>query len=104
MVFEILKIGEKDALSPEYLRALLGFSSIRAVQKQIERERAEGKVILSSTLPPGGYYRPENPSEIRRFIRTLENRGQKTIDALNSARKMLTQIEGADRRDNKVDG
>lgn len=94
MIFELLEIGEENALSPEYLKTLSGFSSVRAVQRQIERERAEGRVILSSTTPPGGYYRPKTELEIRQFIQTLENRGIKTLLALEGARKMLAEMEG----------
>lgn len=93
MVYEVLKIGEENALSPEYLKNILHFSSVRVLQKQIETERAQGLVILSSTQPPGGYYRPETAEEIRRFIKTLENRGIKTLKALKGARKLLAQME-----------
>lgn len=97
MVYEILKVGERNALSPDYLRAILGLTSNRAVQKQIEHERRQGKVILSSTQPPGGYFLPESVHEIRQFIRTLENRGSKTLDALVGARKLLEEFEKAER-------
>jgi biotin operon repressor len=40
-------------------------TSNRAVQKQIEHERKQGKVILSSTQPPGGYFLPETKQENR---------------------------------------
>lgn len=93
MVYEILKIGERNALSPDYLRVVLGFKSNRALQKQIEHERGQGKVILSSTQPPGGYFLPETKQEIRRFIRTLENRGSKTLDALNGAIALLNTFD-----------
>lgn len=96
MVYEVLKIGEKNALSPDYLRATLGLTSNRAVQKQIEHERRQGKVILSSTQPPGGYFLPETKQEIRRFIRTLENRGSKTLDAINGARALLNTFDEAE--------
>ena len=96
MVYEILKVGEKNALSPYYLRATLGFKSIRALQKQIERERGQGKVILSSTTPPGGYYRPDSPMAIRKFCITLENRANRTLDALNGAKLMLKEFENAE--------
>lgn len=96
MVYEVLKIGEKNALSPDYLRATLGLKSNRAVQKQIENERSQGKVILSSTQPPGGYFLPETKQEIRRFIRTLENRGSKTLDAINGARALLNTFDEAE--------
>lgn len=97
MVYEILKVGERNALSPDYLRTTLGLTSNRAVQKQIEHERSQGKVILSSTQPPGGYFLPETKQEIRRFIRTLENRGSKTLDAINGARKLLEEFEKAEK-------
>ena len=93
MVYEILKVGERNALSPDYLRVVLGFKNNRALQKQIEKERRQGKVILSSTQPPGGYFLPETKQEIRRFIRTLENRGRKTLDALNGARALLDSFD-----------
>ena len=96
MVYEVLKAGEKNALSPDYLRATLGLTSNRAVQKQIEHERKQGKVILSSTQPPGGYFLPEKKQEIRQFIRTLENRGSKTLDALNGARALLDSFDEVD--------
>ena len=96
MVYDVLKVGEENALSPECLCASLGFSSPRVLQKEIERERAEGFVILSSTTPPGGYYRPSSAIEVRRFIQTLSNRGRKTLEALNGARKLLARMEMED--------
>lgn len=97
MVYEVLKIGERNALSPDYLRVTLGLTSNRAVQKQIEHERRQGKVILSSTQPPGGYFLAESKQEIKRFIQTLENRGSKTLDALDGARKLLKEFEKAEK-------
>lgn len=97
MIYEVLKVGERNALSPDYLRVTLGFTSNRAVQKQIEQERRQGKVILSSTQSPGGYFLPETKQEIRQFIRTLENRGSKTLGVLGGARKLLEEFEKAER-------
>lgn len=91
MIYEFLKTGEENALSPEYLKSSLGFSSVRVLQKQVERERREGKVILSSTT--GGYYRAANATEIRKFIQTLTNRGIRTLSALNGAKKLLREME-----------
>lgn len=97
MVYEVLKVGERNTLSADYLRVTLGLTSNRAVQKQIEHERRQGKVILSSTQPPGGYFLPETKQEIRQFIKTLENRGSKTLDALDGARKLLEEFEKAEK-------
>ena len=72
-VYENLLPGKENALTPEYLTVKCHFSSVRMLQKQIEAERKAGKVILSSTTPPGGYYLPAagDTMEIRKFIRTL---------------------------------
>ena len=98
MVYELLGTGEENALSPGYLRNILHFSSVRALQKQIEIERAQGLVILSSTQSPGGYYRPKSAVEVRKFMKTLHNRGVKTLAALKGARKLLAQMEGMEQR------
>lgn len=60
MVEEVLKTGQRNALSPEYLAKRLNLGTVRALQKQVEKERREGAVILSTSIPPGGYYLPEN--------------------------------------------
>lgn len=101
MVYEVLKIGERNALSADYLRVALGLTSNRAVQRQIEYERRQGKVILSSTQSPGGYFLPETEQEIRQFIKTLENRGSKTLDALDGAKTLLKEFEMRNNRDGK---
>ena len=56
------------------------------------------RVILSNTTPPGGYYLPAagDTMEIRKFIRTLENRGENTLKALESARDLLKELESDD--------
>ena len=89
MVEEVLKTGQRNALSPEYLN----LGTVRALQKQVEKERREGAVILSTSIPPGGYYLPENEREVRQFIRTLENRADNTLGALKSARAYLEKAK-----------
>ena len=91
-VYENLLPGKENALTPEYLTVKCHFSSVRMLQKQIEAERKAGKVILSSTTPPGGYYLPAagDTMEIRKFIRTLVE-AQKTVSS--STGKMKTDAE-----------
>lgn len=96
-VYENLLPGRENALSPEYLAVKCNLSSVRLLQKEIEMERRSGKVILSSTTS-GGYYLPAagDAMEIRKFIRTLENRGENTLRALESARDLLKELESDD--------
>lgn len=93
MIQEILETGKENALSPEYLVSKLKLGTVRALQKQVEKERREGAVILSSSVPPGGYYLPGSRIEVMEFIRTLENRADGTLEALNSAKSYLRNFE-----------
>jgi len=88
-VQRILPCGQERAVNSQYLADILGFDSIRSLQKEIEKERKAGAVILSTCDNGGGYFLPANDGEIRQFIRTLENRAKNTLAALWSAQKYL---------------
>lgn len=94
-VYENLLPGKENALTPEYLTVKCHFSSVECFRSRSKQKRKAGKVILSSTTPPGGYCLPAagNTMEIRKFIRTLENRGENTLRALESARSLLDELE-----------
>lgn len=77
MIYEILDIGKENALSTEYLKQALGFRNVRALRKQVERERLNGKIIISSS--DGGYYKPSNDLEVKEFVRNLENTANSMI-------------------------
>ncbi len=90
-VCEFLRYGRENAISSKVLAAALGFRSTRELQKQIEQERAAGAVILSD-VSGGGYFLSDDPSELRRFVRTLNARAQNTLKAAESARHALDAI------------
>ncbi|MCI9008620.1 MAG: hypothetical protein HFI13_10985 [Lachnospiraceae bacterium] len=93
MVFEVLRTGKENAIPSGYLRQILKFKSVRELQKQIQAERLQGKVILSSSQAPGGYYLPACKSEAKEFIITLENRAGATLEAIQSAKEYLKQLD-----------
>lgn len=95
-VYESLKYGKANAIPSKTLAEALGFQTVRDLQKQIERERAAGAVILSD--PHGsGYYLSDDPEELRRFTRTLEARARNTLKAAESARRALDAATGQER-------
>lgn len=49
MIYELLDTGKENALSTEYLKQALGFRDVRSLRKQVETERLNGKIIISSS-------------------------------------------------------
>lgn len=92
-VYEVLRYGKENAIPSKTLAQLLGFQTVRELQKEIECERAAGAVILSDSCG-GGYYLSKNPVELRQFVRTLHARAANTLKAAESAQRALDAATG----------
>ena len=93
-IADYLPTGKQNAVPSKELADLLGFDTVRELQKSIERERQAGAVILSTCTDGGGYFLPANESEIREFIRTLSNRAKNTRRSMESAQDALNEMTG----------
>ena len=93
IVHDSLRYGKENAIPSKALAQALGFRTVRELQKQIERERAAGAVILSDSHG-GGYYLSNNPDELRRFTQTLNARAKNTRKAAESAQRALDAATG----------
>lgn len=96
-ITEYLRYGKENAISSKDLANLAGVSSVRELQKIIERERQAGAVILSTCADSGGYYLSNDPTEIKAFVRTLSNRAHHTMMSLASAESALAELTGQQR-------
>jgi len=94
MVYEMLRYGRGNAIPSKVLSQALGYQTVRELQKQIEKERAAGAVILSDPHG-GGYYLSNDPRELRSFIRTMYARAGNTLRAAESAQRALDACTGA---------
>lgn len=94
MISDFLTEGKRNAVPSQRLADLAGCKSVRELQEVIAQERTAGEVILSTCENSGGYFLPENVSEVMEFIRTLESRGKNTLAALKSARDYLKGCGG----------
>ena len=88
IVYDALMFGKDNAIPSVVLADVLMFRSVRELQKQIENERAAGLVILSDPTG-GGYYRSNDPRELKQFIRTMYARAGNTLRAAESAQRAL---------------
>lgn len=91
MLEEMLMRGEKNAISTPDLCERLGLDDTRALRLLVAKERAAGKVILSSCH--GGYFLPIDRKEVERFVRTERKKAVSTLAALKSARRYLKETE-----------
>ena len=102
-VFDSLRYGKENAVPSKILARSLGFRSVRDLQKEVERERAAGAVILSDPCG-GGYYLSNDPEELRRFTRTLHARARNTVKAAQSAQRALDAATGQESIQGWYDG
>ena len=93
-ITDYLPTGKENAIPSKTLAEILGFDTVRELQKAIERERQAGAVILSTCTEGGGYFLPANETEIREFIRTLSNRAKNTRRSMESALDALDGMTG----------
>lgn len=92
-IFDHLNYGKENAIPSKILAKALGFRTVRDLQKQIERERAAGAVILCDSHG-AGYYLSNDPAELRRFTQTLNARAKNTLKAAESAQRALDAATG----------
>ena len=102
-VYDSLRYGRENAIPAKALAKAMGFQTVRELQKQIERERAAGAVILCDSHG-AGYYLSDDPAELRRFTRTLNARAKNTLKAAESAQKALDAATGQETMTGWYDG
>lgn len=95
-VFDLLPCGKDNAIDTKTLVQFAGCRSSRDLQNLIAAERANGKLILSSSK--GGYFKPapgrQGREEINDFIKTLRARALHTLAALKSAQTVIGEVDG----------
>lgn len=102
-VYGSLRYGRENAIPTKVLAKAMGFQTVRDLQKQIERERAAGAVILCDSQG-AGYYLSNDPEELRRFTRTLNARAKNTLKAAESAQRALDASTGQETMAGWYDG
>ena len=88
-IFDILPVGEENAISAKALSAKLGLS-VRECRARISKELQEGSFCLSSTHPPG----EKGRQELLRFYRRELSRSRSSARKLKTVRTALEECEG----------
>lgn len=102
-----IPVGREHSISRERLARLWGISE-RDTRRMVAKLRAEagddGYAILSTSRRPSGYWRSNDPEEIRGFIHETEARARNTFAAIRDAKRVLRRLVNAERYPRRLDG
>lgn len=90
-LIKYIPIGRQNAITAEVLAARAGYRSVRALMQDIHNLRANGKLILSVTERPQGYFIPsdDDKEEVRHFVCSMRSRMNKIEVATRPAEQYL---------------
>jgi len=93
-VYNFLPTGRANAVPLQLIMARFGLSS-REARKQIERERAAGALILSTSEGTGGYWRGQDAGELEKFSASMTHRARRILRTALLAEKAARKAREA---------
>ena len=96
LISTLLNSGRENALTLRELVALTGEDE-RTVRRRIHAERKGGALIMADCLH--GYFLPEDPSDVQRFIRSMNGRAREVAAISRAAEIALSEMTGQTRMD-----
>lgn len=80
--------GQENRITRGELMEITGLSD-RILRQELHKLRAGGEIICSSTVPPGGYWKPADDEETAAFVASMHHRARATFAAATSANRAL---------------
>lgn len=90
ILLELVPYGKQNAISGQQLAKRLHMN-VRGMCALIHEARVSGLLILSGDA---GYWRSENPDELKEFYKRMRSQGIGTLAAAKSARLKIKELEG----------
>lgn len=89
MIYELLNHGHENAITAARLAEYFK-TDIRSIQKAVSNERKDGAVIAGSGK---GYFIPDTPEELERYIARAEKQARSCFVPLRSAKDQLKKMQ-----------
>lgn len=92
---EHIPVGRDNAISRQRLCAITGQND-RDVRRQISELRAkddDSNLVIVSLSNGRGYFRSNNPDDIRHFIAEMQKRNRMVYQAIKIAKRTLKRID-----------
>ena len=88
-IYDLLPVGAEYAISRRQLSAITGIPD-RQLRRKIADERKAGLLILSSTAEVGGgYFRPADTQELRRWVAMMTAHIDATLAVIRAAQEAI---------------
>lgn len=92
-IYDLLPVGAENAVSRRQLSAITGIPD-RQLRRRIAEDRKAGLLILSSTAEVGGgYFRPADTQELRRWVAMMTAHTNATLAAIRAAQEAIAAAE-----------
>lgn len=88
-LFQMLPAGESYAITAKELCVLWGLPSAREIRRMVHAMRREGLLVCSGN---SGYWRPETPEELQRFVKRLHWQAKAIFVAAQGAARTVKQV------------
>lgn len=90
-ISDLLHTGAENGVTLRELVAATGLNE-RVVRLKIQQERKSGKLILSNNKD--GYFLPERPEDVQRFVRSMSRRAAEIASIAQAAESALADMSG----------
>ena len=91
-IYDLLPVGAEYAISRRQLSAITGIPD-RQLRRKIAEERKAGLLILSSTAEVGGgYFRPADTQELRRWVAMMNAHTNATLAVIRAAQEAIATL------------
>lgn len=90
-LLKLLPFGEAEAMPSQKIAGMANIRDPRTFRHSIELLRREGAIICSCSR---GLYRPDEPEEVREWLKVTKARIKSMNDICASAERALDQIPG----------
>lgn len=92
-IYDLLPVGAEYAISRRQLSQITGLPD-RRLRRQIAEERRAGLFILSSTAEVGGgYFRPADTQELRRWVAMMQSHIVAILAVIRAAQEAIAAAE-----------
>lgn len=90
-IYDLLPVGAENAVGRRQLSAMTGLPD-RQLRYKISQERKAGALILSTTEGGGGYFRPADTQELRRWVAMMTAHTNATLAVIRAAQEAIATL------------